>query len=450
MTTKKILDATIKEAFNFLGKINTIPPNIPYNKENKNKLNSNGLGFKKTLELFKDKYEPHISGTSGPRYFGYVVGGATPASIAGDWLTSIYDQVSPASQVASIHEKDTMNLLLDLFNLSRDHFSGTIVGGATISNMLNLGIARQWYGLQLGMDIAKDGVFSLNKMNVLSANAHASSYKALSILGLGRNSLIQIKKIPNTELMDITDLEEKLKELNGEPSIVLSSAGTVNTTGFDNFHAINLLKNKFNFWHHIDAAFGGLAACTEKYSYLVKGWELADSITIDAHKWMNVPYDSAFQFSRRIDLQQQVFQNGNAAYIKDLGDFSLINLTPQSSRRWRSLPIWFSILTYGKKGYKSFIEKNCNQAKRLGEFIRTSNSFDLLANVNLNTVYFKVSDKMSMTTEQFLIQLNETKLFFLSQTTYKEKPAIHCSICNWRTTDADIELLIEEMKKITL
>ncbi len=449
MTTKKILDKTLKEAISFLDKLDTISPNIPFNKTTNQELTEEGLGFKDTLKLFKSQYVPYISGTAGPRYFGYVVGGATPASIAGDWLTSVYDQVSPASQVASVHEKNTVSLLLDFLKLPKS-FTGTLVSGATVSNMLNLAIARQWYGLELGLDIAKNGIYGLKKMNILSANAHSSSYKGLSILGIGREALIEVKTQPNSECTDIIDLEEKLKTLNGEPAIVLSSAGTVNTTAFDDFKAIEKLKSKYNFWHHIDGAFGGLASCTDDYSHLVDGWELADSITIDAHKWMNIPYDSAFQFTKRIDLQQQVFQNGNAPYIKDLGDFSLINLTPQASRRWRSLPIWFSLLTYGKKGYKDFIQKNCIQAKVLGDFIKKSEDFELLAEVNLNTVCFKVSDIKKITTQDFLESLNKTGEVFLTPTSYKNNYAIRCAICNWNTTDADIELLIKEMKNIIL
>lgn len=449
MTTKKILDTTLKEAFSFLDKIDSIQPNIPFNKEINQELTDKGLGFEETLKRFKNQYEPYISGTAGPRYFGYVVGGATPASIAGDWLTSVYDQVSPASQVASVHEKNTITLLLELFNLPKN-FTGTLVSGATVSNMLNLAIARQWYGLQLGIDITKNGMYGLKKMNVLSANAHSSSYKGLSILGIGRDSLIKVKTLPNSERTDIIDLERNLKALNGEPAIILTSAGTVNTTAFDDFKAIEILKTKYTFWHHIDAAFGGLASCTDNYSHLVNGWELADSITIDAHKWMNIPYDSAFQFTKRIDLQQQVFQNGNAPYIKDLGDFSLINLTPQASRRWRSLPVWFSLLTYGKKGYNNFIEKNCKQAKILGDFINKSENFELLAEVNLNTVCFKVSDKKTKTTEDFLKELNDSGKVFLTPTDYEGSYAIRCAICNWKTTTADIELLIKEMKTINL
>jgi len=449
MDTKQILETTLKEANSFLNRIDVVNPNIPFNIEINQKLNKEGIGFENTLNRFKKDYEPYISGTAGPRYFGYVVGGATSASLAGDWLTSVYDQVSPASQVASVHEKHTITLLLELFNLPNS-FTGTLVSGATVSNMLNLAIARQWYGLQLGIDIAKNGMYGIKKINVLSANAHSSSYKGFSILGIGRDSLIKVKTLPNSECTDVNDLEEKLKSLSGEPAIVLSSAGTVNTTAFDNFKLIENLKTSYNFWHHIDGAFGGFASCTDDYAHLVDGWEMADSITIDAHKWMNIPYDSAFQFTKRIDLQQQVFQNGNAPYVKDLGDFSLINLTPQASRRWRSLPVWFSLLTYGKNGYKTLIEQNCKQAKILGSFIEKSNNFELLAEVNLNTVCFRVSPNRLKTTQEFLIELNNTGKVFLTPTSYAGGYAIRCAICNWQTKNEDIELLIQEIEKINL
>ncbi|MDC1161912.1 pyridoxal-dependent decarboxylase [Tenacibaculum sp.] len=449
MNTNDILTKTLEESLSFLKDINHISPNIHFQSKNSLNLPKEGVSFNESLSYFKNQYGNAISATAGPRYFGYVVGGATPPAIAGDWLTSVYDQVNPAAQVSSVHEHHTLAMLLDLFQLPKT-FEGSFVSGATMSNMVNLGTARQWYGLQKGVDIAKNGLFSLKEINIFSANAHSSSYKALSMLGIGRNALTQIDQLPNREAIDIMDLEKKLTKLNKEPAIVIASAGTVNTTDFDNFSALKQLKEKYNFWLHIDGAFGGFASCSPKYEYLIKNWEYADSITIDAHKWMNVPYDSAFQFTKHMDLQQQVFQNNNAPYVKDLGEKSFINITPQGSRRWRSLPTWFSLMNLGKKGYQNLIEKNCNQAKKLGNYIRTSSYFDLMAEVNLNTVCFKVSKNSKITTELFLQQLNDSNKVFLTPTIYQETFSIRCAICNWMTTEEDIDILIDEMKKIMI
>ena len=164
-----------------------------------------------------------------------------------------------------------------------------------MSNFTCLAVAKQWFGSQLGKDFAKDGISE--KVTVLSATAHSSSIKSLSMLGIGSNNLIKIKTLEgNREAIDIEDLEQKIQELNTKPFILISSAGTVNTVDFDDFEAISKLKEKYNFWWHIDAAFGAFASCSSDFKHLIHGWENADSITVDGHKWLNVPYDNAFFF----------------------------------------------------------------------------------------------------------------------------------------------------------
>lgn len=440
--TIKILQQTVDIATNFLERINNIPPNIPFQQQEKEQLPAYGLGFDKTMAVFKENYASSVSASAGAHNFSLVVGGATPASIAGDWLTAAYDQVSPATQVSAQHELHTIDLLKDFFGLPTV-FEGSFVSGGTMSNLVNLSTARQWYGWQKGIDIAKEGVAKLGKLNIFSASAHSCVFKGLSMMGLGRESLTIIPTLADREAIDCAALEKALSQLKGEPVIVIGNAGTVNTGDFDDFTTLKKLKEKYGFWLHIDATFGGFASLSPNYHHLLRDWEVADSITIDAHKWLNVPYDSAFQFTRHLDLQQQVFQNSDAPYVKDLGAKSFINITPQGSRRWRSLPTWFTLMSYGKKGYQELIERNCRQAKMIGDFIQKTKTFELLAPVKLNQVCFKVIDNHSITTVAFLQQLNATQKVFLTPTVYKGAYAIRCSICNWRTTDGDIKEFIQ-------
>jgi len=334
--------------------------------------------------------------------------------------------------------------------LPNDYLGG-FVTGATMSNFTCLAVARQWYGKAIGKDFAKEGVSE--KINILSALPHSSAIKSLSMLGIGSANFSKIKVTEgNREAIDIEDLEHKIKELNGHPFILITSAGTVNTVDFDDFKAIARLKEKHNFWWHIDGAFGAFAVCSPKYKRLMNGWETADSITVDCHKWLNVPYESAvFLVKEKYKiLQMETFQNSNAPYLGDpLENFSYLNFLPENSRRLKALPVWFSLVAYGKKGYQEIVENSVEMAQLFGQFIDDNKNFELLAPVRLNNVCFTLSgDENQEKVPAFLTLLNNTGKVFMTPTVYNGKKGIRASFVNWRTSEADIEIIIAEIKKI--
>jgi glutamate/tyrosine decarboxylase-like PLP-dependent enzyme len=414
-------------------------------------LNREGTGTVEALKQFNQRFEPIMVASSGPRYWGFVTGGTTPAAIAGDWLSTIYDQNTQSAKgngdISAIIELETIQLLLSLFNLPKDFFGG-FVTGATLSNFTCLAAARQWIGKQLGKDFAREGVSG--NVKVLSATPHSSAIKSLSMLGLGSGNVIQVNALEgNREALDVVDLELKIQALNGEPFILISSAGTVNTVDFDDFEAINLLKQKYNFWWHIDAAFGGFAACSSKYSHLVKGWENADSITVDCHKWLNVPYESAVFFVKEKHqlLQVETFQNANAAYLGNAMDnFSYLNFLPENSRRLKALPAWFTLTSYGKQGYQEIVESNVETALQFADFINENPNFELLAPVRLNTVCFSLTDENLV--PLFLTKLNSTGKVFMTPTLYNGKKGIRAAFVNWRTKSEDVDLVTTVMTEI--
>lgn len=434
-----------KESSEFLEKINKIPPNVKITEKSSVNNISNGLGIEKAFSLFKEKYGDKISATAGPNYYGFVVGGTTPSALLGDWLTSLYDQCSPVTDVTNVLEKEALEQAKILFDISSE-FNGTLVSGATVSNLVNLAIARQWVGNQMNLDISKIGLTNSNaNFTIYSATPHSSISKSLSIIGLGRDNLQIVGTMKNRESINIEELEKELQKNNHLPSIVISNAGTVNTGDFDDFRSLKKLKEKYNFWLHIDAAFGGFANCSTKHKYLLDDWNCADSITIDAHKWLNVPYDSAFQFTKHIHLQSQVFQNGNAPYLDSLTD-SFINLVPENSRRWRALPIWFSFQAYGIDGISKMIERNCKMAEQVGSWIDKSEHLILLSEVKLNIVCFKVSEQLKLSTESYLQSINKTNKVYMTPTNYNGEYAIRIAFSNWSTESNDIDELLNIMK----
>lgn len=418
----------------------------------KTELNDVGLGALNTLNLFNEQFQNIIVSSAGPRYLGYVIGGATPASIMGDWLATIYDQnpqtINSQGDISVIIEKETIKLLLDLFNLPND-FLGGFVTGATMSNFTSLGVARQWIGKELGENFAKDGLSGTIK--ILSAVPHSSIIKCLSMLGVGSRNLVNVNVINSgREAIDLDDLKLKIEQLKGQPFILVSNAGTVNTADFDDFKEIATLKKRYNFWWHIDGAFGAFAACSPKFRHLLEGWETADSITIDCHKWLNVPYESAvFLIKDKFrELQMETFENSNAPYLGNpIEDFNYLNLLPENSRRLKALPAWFSLKAYGKKGYQNIVENSVEMARLLGDFIKTNDRFELLAPVRLNNVCFTIkgeNDKSKVL--RYLNALNDSGKVFMTPTIYKGKQGIRASFVNWRTNSSDINIIIDQMR----
>lgn len=443
-----LLKQTKELSINFLNRLDAVPASSDYSIAESNTSNMEGLGAMQTLQLFQQQYQPLMVSSGGPRYWGFVTGGTTPASIMGDWLASVYDQNTQAlkgqGDISAQIEKETLQLLLQLFNLPHA-YTGGFVTGATMSNFTCLATARQWMGKQQGNDIAKDGI--TQPIKVFSATPHSSAIKSMAMLGMGSRQFVKIKTMPgNREAMDMDDLQKQLADLNGEPCILISSAGTVNTVDYDDFTAIAALRKKYSFWWHIDAAFGGFVACSPLYAHLVKDWEDADSITIDCHKWLNVPYDSAVFFIKEKHrlLQLETFQNSNAPYLGNpMENFSYLNFLPENSRRLRALPAWFTLKAYGKEGYRAVVENSVAMAQRLGNFIEQHPALALLAPVRLNTVCFALAHAADGETETFLHHLNSSGKIFMTLTVYNSRKGIRAAFVNWRTTAADVDAAID-------
>ncbi|BCJ40965.1 aspartate aminotransferase family protein [Actinoplanes ianthinogenes] len=401
-----------------------------------------GVGAAQALEIFRERWAPGFSGSAGPRYLGFVTGGATPAALVGDWLTGTFDQNAVTRQDSSAVglELETVGWLRSLFGLSEAH-SGTFVTGATMSNTVGLAIGREWLGAQKGVSVARQGVAALGDIAVLSGSPHSSIYKAMSMLGLGRDQLRTVPLAPDREAVDVAALEAALASLGG-PAIVVANAGTVNTVDFDDLNAISRLKAKYPFWLHVDAAFGGFAALSAAHKHLVTALDAADSICVDLHKWLNVPYDAAIQFTRHRDLQVNVFQNAAAYLTPPSGDPDLFHLTPENSRRLRALTAWFTLAAYGLDGHREIVERNIAAARRFGDRLATLPGARLLAPVRLNVVCFTVDDVPAT-----LAAVARSGEAFLTPTVYQGVPALRAAFSNWRTTEDDADRVITALGK---
>nr|WP_202487940.1 pyridoxal-dependent decarboxylase [Streptomyces sp. SID8354] len=403
-----------------------------------------GTGLQDALRDFAVRWQPGLSASAGPRYLGFVTGGVTPAALAGDWLTAAADQNSNSSldPTGQHLERQTVDWLRTLFGLSDAH-EGTLVSGATMSNTVGLAIAREWLGERRGVSPAENGVAALGPVRVLSGAPHSSVAKGLSMLGLGRSALVTVPTLPGREAVDPAALERALQETGG-PCVIVANAGTVNTVDFDDLRALAALRDRYGCWLHIDAAFGAFAALSPHHAHLTDGLDLADSLCIDLHKWLNVPYDSAVQFTRRRDLQTRVFQNA-AAYLGPLGDTpDLVHLTPENSHRLRALPTWFTLRAYGREGHREIVDRCVDCARTLGEAVAALDGLELLAPVRLNVVCFTLAHSPTAERLAALADALATEVF-LTPTVYAGRPALRAAFSNWRTTPDDVRRIVSSL-----
>lgn len=407
-----------------------------------------GLGAAGALQAFRTHYEPWLSGSAGPRYFAFVTGGSTPAALIGDWLAATYDQNASDAGESSTRQISlhALAMLRNLIGLP-SAFDGVFVSGATTSATVAMATARQWVGRSRGIDASTEGVHAVGPIAVLSATAHSSIPKALSVVGLGRRALRAVGTLPNREAVDVAALDAALHAVKVEglePAIVVANAGTVNTCDFDDLQAIAALRERHRFWLHVDAAFGAFAAASPRFHTLLAGLSNADSITIDGHKWLNVPYDSAVIFTRHLDLQGEAFQSTGAYLPAKVAPDTFIHLTPENSQRLRALAAWMTLVAYGRDGYQAIIERCCDHAAWLGAQVERHPGFRLMAPVRLNGVCFTLAPETgaSVTTDMvtaYLARLKDTGVTFLTPTSLWGVPAARVAICNWRTDSADME-----------
>lgn len=401
----------------------------------------NPSGLRAALELFAERWEPGFSASAGPRYLGFVTGGVTPAALAGDWLAATWDQnvMSGLDSSAPDLEREALTWLRDLLGLPPAH-SGAFVTGATMSNFTGLAVAREWLGERAGVSVAESGIGAIEPVHVLSGCPHSSVYKSLSMLGIGRDRLRTVALLPGRESVDVARLATALEELDGHPAIVVANAGTVNTGDFDDLRAIAALRRNHDFWLHVDGAFGAFAALAPGHAHLVDGIGMADSVCVDLHKWLNVPYDGAVQFTRRRDLQSRVFANA-ATYLGEPGDHpDFVHLTPENSRRLRALAAWFSLVAYGRAGHTGIVRQGIELARLLAGRIAELPGLRLLAPVRLNVVCFTVTDEPTEERVHTLARrVTDGGEAFITPTVYGGVPALRAAFSSWRTGRSDVE-----------
>jgi len=407
-------------------------------------------------ELFH-RYGGRFSGSPGPRYWGFVNGGVTPAALAGDWICSAIDQNSQLNgDGAAVHiEDEALRMLRQLLGLS-DAFTGVFVTGGTMANYTALATALQGLGRRRGVDVSQDGVAGLGRVHIVSGASHSSIGKSAGMLGLGRAAVATVASLPGREAVDLNALEQHLRLVPpGDCTIVVGNAGTVLTGDFDDLEGIASLARQFGAHFHVDGAFGAFAACSAGHQALVRGMQLADSVASDAHKFLNVPYDSGFVFTRALSEQVEAFKNVSTYQSPPASEpRHYIHLSPQNSRRLRALPAWMTLRAYGAAGYRAIVSRCCHFAAELARHLREEPGFEVLADVRYNVVCFQVLDAKGLGsnafTREFLRHVTADGRVFVSGGEFAGQSCVRLAIVNWSTQATDIQIALDTFRAARL
>jgi glutamate/tyrosine decarboxylase-like PLP-dependent enzyme len=420
-------------------------------------LPAQGVGSTRALTELATAAMETATRSSGPRFFHFVMGGGTPAALGADWLASTIDQNAynwVSSPLAARVEQITVDWLKELFGVPAT-WSGVLTSGATMSNFVGLASARRWWGQEHGVDIDRDGLAGLPAVPVFASGyLHASAVKALGMLGIGRQTPRILSRDPAGRL-DVEALERELRALGGKPALIALTAGDVNTGDFDPIREVTQLAKKHRAWVHIDGAFGLFAALSPMTRHLVDGLEAANSVAVDGHKWLNVPYDSGFAFVSDAGAHAGAFAAG-AAYlgVEAQGRPVFGNLGPEMSRRARALPVWATLRAYGSEGYRAMVERHLALAQRVARQVDEAPELERLAEVPLNVVCFRFhpagvaeSELDELNRRLGAMVLEDGRVYF-GTTVYAGKVAFRPAVVNWRTREEDVDLIVAVVREL--
>jgi len=406
--------------------------------------------------------DPGLVASAGPRYFGFVIGGGLPSALAADWLTSAWDQNGFAyvmSPAAAVTEEVVAGWLLELFGLP----AGSSVGfttGVTMASFAGLAAGRHRVLARAGWNVEDEGLAGAPEIAVVAgAEAHATIYASLQMLGLGRKRVLHVDA-DGQGRMRPDGLRATLAGVRDRPVLVCAQSGNVNTGACDPLpEIVAAVRELPNAWLHVDGAFGLWAAAAPSLRHLVAGIDGADSWSTDGHKWLNVPYDSGIAIVRDPEAHRTAVSNTAAYYVtaagaeRDGGSF-----VGESSRRARAFPIYAALRELGREGLTELIERCCRLAARMADGLRDAPGVAILNDVVLNQVLVRfappgVTDPtapdagVDAFTREVIAAVQADGTCWLGGTTWHDMAAMRISISNWSTTEADADVSVAAIRR---
>ena len=408
-------------------------------------LTADGVAADRVIDELADAARDGLHASSGGRFFAWVIGGTLPAAIAADWLTTAWDQNAPhfsTSPAAAAAEEVAGGWLKDVLGLPASA-SFALVTGSQMAHVTCLAAARHHLLAQRGWDVETRGLQGAPPIRILTSDQrHGSIDRAIRFLGLG-TAHIEILPLTETDRLDASGLEEALRGRD-EPAIVLLQAGDINTGAFDDFNTLIPIARRHGAWVHVDGAFGLWAAASPRYAHLLDGAGTADSWVTDGHKWLNVPFDCAYAFIARPDAHYASMTH-RASYLthhavaRDAGDW-----TPEWSRRARAFPTYAVLRALGRNGLADLIERSCRHAFEIVTRIGALPGAELLSVPIINQGLVGFHER----TDEVITAINATGEALFSGTTWHGRRAMRVSVCSWRTSDADVDRVVNAAARV--
>ena len=382
-----------------------------------------------------------VVASAGPRYFGFVTGGALPASLVASWLAAAWDQNAfseVSSPIGAAVERVALRWVLEALDLPADA-GVAFVTGATMANFTALAAARRAVLLAHGHDADRHGLREAPAITVVAGEqAHATLFKALGMLGLGRERVMRVPVDSEGRMR-----ADSLPRLQG-PAIVCTQAGNVNTGAFDPVGAICDAIRADDVWVHVDGAFGLWARACARFAGLTAGVERADSWATDAHKWLNVPYDSGLAVVRDAAALAGAM-SVHADYLPDRTSRDPFEFTPETSRRMRGVEVWAAIVSLGRDGIEELVERNCRLARRFAAGLRDA-GWEILNDVVLNQVLVAFGDDAA--TAEVIRGVQREGTCWCGGTSWAGRAAMRISVSSWATADEDVERSLSAILRV--
>ncbi|NHZ32105.1 pyridoxal phosphate-dependent decarboxylase family protein [Massilia rubra] len=399
-----------------------------------------------------------INGSAGGRFFGWVIGGALPAALAADWLTSAWDQNAATFACApavTVIEEVCGVWLKDLLGLPRDA-SFALTSGCQMAHATALAAARNALLARRGWDVERDGLCGAPPIRILSGDQlHGSIARAARLLGLGTGAVRGLPVNPAGQLAAAT-LQQALVESAGAPLIVVLQAGDLNIGAYDCFAELIPLAHRYGAWVHVDGAFGLWANASARYRHLLAGVARADSWATDGHKWLNVPYDSGFAFIAHADAQRRAMSY-EASYVahndhvREPKDWN-----PEWSRRGRGVAAYAAMRELGRDGVAALVERCCAAAHALATGIAALPGVELVWEPTVNQGLVRFLDRAPGASEsdhdRWTDAVSNAVLAggeaLFSNTTWRGKRCMRISVCNWQTGEADVARAVAAVAQV--